>query len=91
MAVAGGGANNPFLMRLMQEQVSGVFGRQVEVISHAPLGIDGDAKEALTFGLLAYLTINGWAGNVPVCTGAREEVILGQIAPGKNWGSLLHR
>lgn len=85
VAVAGGGANNPTLMQLISEQSRNVFGKPVEVINHEPLSIDGDAKEALTFGLLAYLAIHGWAGNVPACTGARSEQILGQIAPGKNW------
>lgn len=88
VAVAGGGANNPFLMELLTEQIRAAHGKPIEVISHEPLGIDGDAKEALTFGLLAYLAIHGWAGNVPACTGAQSEQILGQIAPGQNWTSI---
>ena len=83
--LAGGGANNPHLCRRIEEQLYGALGYRVEVLTHQALGIDGDAKEALTFGLLAYLAIHGWLGNVPVCTGATTEQILGQIAPGKNW------
>lgn len=89
VVLAGGGANNPHLRTRIAEQLYGALGYRVEVLTHESLGIDGDAKEALTFGLLAYLTLHGWPGNVPVCTGAAREQILGQIAPGANWGNLL--
>ncbi len=47
------------------------------------LGIDADAKEAVSFAILAYATIRGLANNVPSATGADEPVILGKIVPGR--------
>ena len=42
-----------------------------------------DAKEALAFAILANETICGNPANVPSATGARENVVLGKIIPGK--------
>lgn len=85
LVVGGGGASNPTLMARLRA----LLPAQVEVCTHAALGLDDDAKEALAFALLAYLTIHGAPGNVPTCTGAASPAILGQIAPGRNWGKLL--
>jgi anhydro-N-acetylmuramic acid kinase len=43
------------------------------------LGINGDAKEALAFALLADATIQGRAANVPQATGAKKPTLLGKI------------
>jgi anhydro-N-acetylmuramic acid kinase len=45
------------------------------------LGIDPDAKEALSFAILAWATIKGIANNVPAATGAAQPTILGKILP----------
>ena len=45
-------------------------------------GIAGDAKEAVSFAILAWQTIRGATGNVPSATGARHPVVLGKIVPG---------
>jgi anhydro-N-acetylmuramic acid kinase len=50
--------------------------------------MDSDAKEALVFALMAYLCIHGMFGNLPSCTGARGERVLGKIVPGKNFSSV---
>ena len=42
---------------------------------------DGEAKEAVAFALLAYLHVNGRAGNVPRATGARGQRMLGKLTP----------
>ena len=41
----------------------------------------GDAKEAVAFAFLGYLTIHGQPGNIPAATGAAGHRVLGQITP----------
>jgi anhydro-N-acetylmuramic acid kinase len=41
----------------------------------------GDAKEAVAFALLGYLTLHGQPGNVPAATGARGARVLGMVTP----------
>lgn len=91
VVVAGGGSHNPTLMARLREQLAERLGHPVEVIPHDALGFNADAKEALTFALLAYLCALGQPGNVPACTGARHPQVLGQIAPGRNYWELLLR
>jgi len=88
VVIAGGGAHNPVLLAELRTRLAIGLGREVELCTHDALGIDADAKEALTFALLAYLCAQGLPGNVPACTGAKEEVILGVIAPGRNYRRL---
>lgn len=89
--VAGGGARNPVLLQRLQWQLTQKLDHAVAVRTHAELGIEDKAKEALAFALMGYLTLHGYPGNVPACTGAATEQILGQIAPGNNFHSLLRR
>ena len=60
-----------------------------EVLRHEDLGLPSDAKEAIAFALLAHETIHGRPGNLPACTGARSQAVLGKITPGANYRSLL--
>ena len=41
----------------------------------------GDAKEAVAFALLGYLTLHGQPGNVPAATGAGGSRVLGTVTP----------
>jgi anhydro-N-acetylmuramic acid kinase len=41
----------------------------------------GDAKEAVAFALLGYLTLHGQPGNLPAATGARGPRVLGSLTP----------
>ncbi|MBI3959391.1 MAG: anhydro-N-acetylmuramic acid kinase [Chloroflexi bacterium] len=94
VVVAGGGARNPVLMKRLVYHLCQRFGWDVPVLSHAELPDapgDGDSKEALTFALLAWLTIHGRPGNAPACTGASGERLLGKIAPGRNFADVLAR
>jgi len=45
------------------------------------LFFSGDAKEAVAFALLGYLTIHGQPGNLPRATGAQGPRVLGSITP----------
>jgi len=92
VVVAGGGARNPLLLDRLTNHLRARLGREVPVLAHTDLpGApgDGDSKEALTFALLAWLTVNGRPGNLPGCTGAAGKRVLGKITPGRNFGRLL--
>jgi anhydro-N-acetylmuramic acid kinase len=45
------------------------------------LFFDGDAKEAVAFALLGYLTIHGQPANLPAATGAIGARVLGAVTP----------
>lgn len=75
--VAGGGSANPVMMRRMRERLQGC-----SVESMAVLGIDPRAKEGITFALIGFLSAHGQPGQVPSCTGANGERILGSFTPG---------
>jgi anhydro-N-acetylmuramic acid kinase len=46
------------------------------------LGVPAQAKEGVAFALLAWLTWNGLAGNVPAATGAARAALLGKVSFG---------
>jgi anhydro-N-acetylmuramic acid kinase len=52
------------------------------VLTYDQLGVDPDAKEALLFAMLGWLTWHGIAGASPVYTGASRAVVLGSVTPG---------
>ncbi len=76
VVVSGGGARNPTLMGRLTEALEG---RAVRAFDD--LFFDGDAKEALAFALLGWLTVHGRPGNVPHATGAKGPRVLGRITP----------
>jgi hypothetical protein len=47
-------------------------------------GLDPRAKEAVSFAILAYATVEGIPDNVPSATGARRAVVMGKVVPGRN-------
>jgi anhydro-N-acetylmuramic acid kinase len=77
MILCGGGSHNATLVRMLQQRLAGVTIRSTD-----EFGISVDAKEAVSFALLAYATIKGIANNVPAATGASEPVVMGKIVPG---------
>lgn len=79
--VSGGGVRNPFMMRRIGGLLPGVT-----VETSDALGVPVDAKEAVAFALIGWLTAHGAAGNVPSCTGAAGERVLGSITPGLSEG-----
>ncbi len=78
-AVAGGGAKNGTLMGMLREGLEpmGVRVREME-----EMGVAVEAKEAVAFALLAWLTWQGRVGNVAAATGARRGVVLGKVSFG---------
>ena len=78
MILCGGGSHNATLVRMLQAKLAGVRIRSTD-----EFGISVDAKEAVSFAILAAATIQGIANNVPSATGADEPVVLGKIVPGR--------
>lgn len=78
MVLAGGGAHNTTLVRMLRDRLGDVRMRCTD-----EFGISVDAREAVAFALLAVATVRGVANNVPSATGAAEPVILGKIVPGR--------
>ncbi|MGA7873791.1 MAG: anhydro-N-acetylmuramic acid kinase, partial [Candidatus Binatus sp.] len=74
LIVTGGGAKNSTLMRMLAAELP-----EVEVITAAELGVDGDALEAVAFAILGYQMLRGRQGNIPSVTGARAPAILGKL------------
>lgn len=75
--VAGGGSSNPVMMRRLQERLT-----QCDVFTIADLGMNPRAKESIAFALIGYLTLHGLPGQIPSCTGATGERLLGSLTPG---------
>jgi anhydro-N-acetylmuramic acid kinase len=78
--VAGGGAKNPFLMRLFRDALAS-RGLTPEFRSPEDFGLRAASKEAVAFALLARETVAGVCGNLPSVTGASRPAILGSITP----------
>jgi len=77
--VAGGGTKNAVLMEMLR---SGLEPLKVKVRLMEELGVPAQAKEAVAFALLAWLSWNGLPGNVPAATGATRAVVLGKVCHG---------
>ena len=73
--VSGGGAHNSTLMAMLRAQLPDVL-----VVTSEEIGINGDAREAMAFALLAMQTWNRVPTNVPNATGARGPRVLGKIS-----------
>lgn len=78
LVVSGGGAHNPTLLRMISDELP-----DVHLTSSDEVGVASDAKEALAFALLGYLTVHGLPGVLPSGTGARHASVLGSITPGR--------
>jgi anhydro-N-acetylmuramic acid kinase len=76
VVVSGGGARNPAIVGGL---ASALGGRTLTRFDD--LFFDGDAKEAVAFALLGWLTLRGRPGNVPGATGARGPRVLGRVTP----------
>jgi anhydro-N-acetylmuramic acid kinase len=73
--VSGGGVHNRTMMKYLQ-----TFLPDVRLRRSNEFGIDGDAKEAIAFAILAYETWHRRPSNLPSATGARRPVVLGKVS-----------
>ncbi len=78
VVASGGGLHNPTLVRALAQELG-----ETELLTSDALGCPGDVKEAVAFALLGFAHVAGLPGNVPGCTGARGERVLGRLAPGR--------
>ena len=74
MIVSGGGVHNKCLMNMLREELP-----QIQIVSSDELKIPADAREAISFAVLANETIMQRPGNLPSATGAQKKVVLGKI------------
>jgi anhydro-N-acetylmuramic acid kinase len=84
--LSGGGVRNGLLWRLLEKPFEGIpLQRSDEV------GVPADVRKALSFGMLAALTLDGVPASVPSATGAAGSRLLGSITPGSsiNWARCL--
>ena len=72
--LCGGGARNKTLVRMLRNGI-----KNSEILLTDDFGINADAKEAVSFAILAARTIRGIPNNVPSATGAKKPVVLGKI------------
>lgn len=72
--LCGGGSRNLYLKRRLE-----VLLETSTVQTTDDLGLNGDSKEAIAFAVLAYWRKIGVPGNLPHTTGARHEVLLGEV------------
>ena len=76
VCVAGGGVKNATLMGMLREGF-GALGVRVRMMEE--LGVEAQAKEAVAFALLGWMTWNRIPGNVTSATGAGRPVVLGKV------------
>ena len=81
IVVSGGGAHHPGLMASLRQHLDAGRKSPQQVRRFDELYFSGDAKEAVAFALLGYLTLHGQPGNLPAATGAARPRVLGSITP----------
>lgn len=72
--ISGGGAYNDYLIDLLKEKFT-----NIKVLTLEDLGMNSSSKEALAFVVLGNETLNMNYSNIKSATGAKRNVILGQI------------
>lgn len=84
LVTSGGGVHNPVIMAGLARELPGVT-----IVPSDDFGAPADAKEAIAFALIGWLTAHGLPGSVPSATGARTASVLGSITPGPDGFGLL--
>ncbi|GAA3446698.1 anhydro-N-acetylmuramic acid kinase [Planomonospora venezuelensis] len=78
VVVSGGGTRNPVVMGMLRERAG-----TARLVPSDGLGVPSDAKEAVAFSFLGWLTAHGLPATVPGCTGAAGARVLGAVTPGR--------
>lgn len=71
--VSGGGSHNKYLLERIKELSN------IKIMTGEEYGINSDSKEALAFVVMGYQTLQGKPSNVCSVTGAKQNVVLGNI------------
>jgi anhydro-N-acetylmuramic acid kinase len=79
VVASGGGCHHPVLMASLGRHLAARGNHVLRRFDE--LFFPGDAKEAVAFALLGYLTLHGQPGNVPAATGAGGSRVLGAVTP----------
>jgi anhydro-N-acetylmuramic acid kinase len=79
VVASGGGCHHPGLMAGLERRLAESGGHPLR--RFGDLFFPGDAKEAVAFALLGYLTLRGQPGNIPAATGAAGSRVLGTVTP----------
>jgi anhydro-N-acetylmuramic acid kinase len=74
IVIYGGGCHNRTLVRMLHEAFA-----PIPIRFHDQFGIPGDAREAVTWAVLADETLAGQPANLPAASGAGHSVVLGKI------------
>ncbi len=78
VVASGGGCRHPGVWSALGDSLA----RQNRTLRRFDeLFFSGDAKEAVAFALLGYLSVHGQPGNLPAATGAKGRRVLGAITP----------
>lgn len=79
VVASGGGCHHPGLMAALGRHLGARGAHPLRRFDE--LFFPGDAKEAVAFALLGYLTVHGQPGNLPAATGAGGSRVLGAVTP----------
>jgi len=77
MIVAGGGAKNATLMRMLQSELSAL---RLRLRTSDELGVPAESKEAVAFALLAFQSWHHQPSNILAATGATRPAVLGKVS-----------
>ena len=73
--LCGGGSQNLYLKQCLQAEL-----KSAQVLTTSEVGVDVNFKEAIAFAILAYWRFkNSIPGNLPLVTGAKKPMLLGDI------------
>lgn len=75
VVIGGGGAYNKTMMRMLKACLP----EKLKLKTHEDYGISNNYKEAMAFALLGYCTFYNIPNNIPACTGASKELVLGKM------------